>query len=130
MFKGDSVQKILSGKFTLKLQSKQWPYTKKNPAYGRQRISRPIWILAPIPKKSCLLRQNSTIFFCSAILHPLLLKVWKSETSVFHYFSPRITNLIFFLDIWLWEVGAERRLNGTSKANRRTDGHTDKHFDL
>ena len=38
------------------------------------------------------------------------------------------------LDIRLWEVGAKRHLNGTSKVNRqthtRTHGHTDGHFDL
>ena len=33
------------------------------------------------------------LFFCAAILHPLLVKVYKSETTTFHYFSPRIPNL-------------------------------------
>ena len=39
----------------------------------------------PIPKKSCLVRQNlpQKNFFCTAILHPLLVKVLKSETSNF-----------------------------------------------
>ena len=31
----------------------------QNPVYGRQRISRPIWIVAPIIKKSCSVRQKS-----------------------------------------------------------------------
>ena len=43
-----------------------------------------------------------------------------------------------FLEIRLWEVGAKRRLNGTSKVNRRTDTQTgtrtdtrtDGHFDF
>ena len=30
---------------------------------------------------------------CAVILHPLLVKVFKSETTSFHYFSPRILNL-------------------------------------
>ena len=40
-------------------------------------------------------RQNlpKTNFFCVAILHPLLVKVFKSETFSFYYFSPRIPNL-------------------------------------
>ena len=34
-----------------------------------------------------------TNFFCEAISHPLFEKVLKSETTSFHYFSPRIPNL-------------------------------------
>ena len=33
------------------------------------------------------------LFFCAAILHPLLIKVFEPETTSFHYFSPRIPNL-------------------------------------
>ena len=35
-------------------------------------------------------KQN---LFCAAILYTLLVKVFKSETTSFHYFSPRIPNL-------------------------------------
>ena len=34
------------------------------------------------------------------------------------------------LDIRLWEVGAKRRLNGTSKVDTQTDGHTDRQTDI
>ena len=54
--------------------------------------------------------------------------MFKSETTSFHYFSPRI------LDIRHREVGEKRRLNGISKVNTHTDKHTNKHtyghFDL
>ena len=37
-------------------------------------------------------RISKNIFFCAAILHPLLLKVFKCETISFNYFSPRTSN--------------------------------------
>ena len=42
---------------------------KKNPAYRRQSISRPLRIVAPIQKKTLLVRQNSPKhnFFCAPI---------------------------------------------------------------
>ena len=43
---------------------------------------------------------------------------------------PKDSKFLKILDIRLWEVWAKRRLNGTSKVNRRTDGHADGHFDL
>ena len=45
--------------------------TKKNPAFKAQ-----------FAKK--------LTFFCAAILHPLWAKVFKPETTPFHYFSPKI----------------------------------------
>ena len=128
--------------------------------------------------------------FAAAILDYFWAKMFTSETTYFHYFSPRIPNLlqfwtsnfgkwgkktfnqslkvnIFFLihnkknscgnfrpflskkfqiwhllllpkdseslkllDIQHREVGGKRRLNGTSKGNRQTHGHTDGHFNL
>ena len=54
-----------------------------------------------------------------------------------HFFPllfPKDSESLKILDIRLWEVGADRPLNGTSKVNRqtdgRTDGQTDGHFDL
>ena len=44
----------------------------------------------------CFVRQNQpkkTIFFCSAILDHFQTKMLKSETTSFHYFSPRFLNL-------------------------------------
>ena len=52
--------------------------------------------------------------------------MFKSETTSFHYFSPKDSESLKNLDIRLWKVGAQRRLNGTSKVNTRTDGHTDR----
>ena len=70
------------------------------------------------------LREVGANLFCAAILQPLLVKVFKSETTSSHYFSPRILN---FLKIWksAFKVGAKRRLNVTSKVKRYTDRHTD-----
>ena len=67
----------------------------------------------------CFVRQNQPkekTFFL-AILDHIQTKMLKSETTYFHYFSSRIWNLNFFLDILLWEVGAKR--------HRLTDGQTD-----
>ena len=37
--------------------------------------------------------SKKTIFFCAAILDHFQTKMFKSETTSFHYFSPRIPNL-------------------------------------
>ena len=66
----------------------------------------------------CFIRQNQQqkkTFFCAAIFDNFQTKNFKSETTSFHYFSP-------ILDIQLQEVGAKRRLKGTSKVKRRTHG--------
>ena len=54
-----------------------------------------------------------------------------------HFFPllfPKDSKSIKILDIRLWEVGAKRPLNGTSKVNRQTNTQTarqtDGHFDL
>ena len=51
-----------------------------------------------------------------------------------HFFPLLFPQGFQILDIRLWEVGAKRRLNGTSKVKRqtdtRTDTPTDGHFDL
>ena len=59
-------------------------------------------------------------FFCQAILHPVIEKVFKSEAAFFFTF-PKNSESQNFLDIRLWEVGAKRHLNNTSKVIRRTD---------
>ena len=49
-----------------------------------------------------------------------------------HFFPllfPKGSESLKILDIRLREMGAKRRLNGTSKVNRRTDGQTDKQTD-
>ena len=51
-----------------------------------------------------------------------------------HFFPllfPKDSESLKILDIQLWEVGAERLLNGTSKVTHgHTDTQTDRHFDL
>ena len=51
---------------------------------------------------------------------------WSNLRTLF----PKDSKSLKFLDIRLWEVGAKRRLNSTSKVNRRTDGHTNRHTDI
>ena len=70
--------------------------------------------------------QQKKLINCVAILHPLLVKVFKSETTSLNSESLKIS------DIQLQEVGAKRRLNATSKVNIRTHTHKhmDGHFDL
>ena len=117
--------------------------TRKNPAYGRQSISRPMRIIAPMPKEGgpripknpiihreawfppCFVEQNQQKktffarqwgqwavgakrplnvtskvkkvggknFFCAAIFDNFQTKMFLSEITLFHYFSPRIPNL-------------------------------------
>ena len=56
-------------------------------------------------------------FFCVAILDHFQTKNFKSETTSFHYFSPRIPTLLKY-----WTS------NGTSKVNTHT--HTNTHMDI
>ena len=76
-------------------------------------------------------REEGKIHPCAAILHPLLVKVFKSETTSFYSFSPRIPNLNF------WPPTLGRGGQKTFKqylkreqTDTRTHGHTDRHFDL
>ena len=74
--------------------------------------------------------NKSQTFFCAAILHPLKVKVFFSIWD--HFFSllfPEDSKSLKLLDIQLWEVGAKRLWNGTSKVNTRTEGHTNGHFE-
>ena len=59
---------------------------------------------------------------------PFISKSFKSETTSFHYFSPKDSESLNFLDIRFWEVGAKRLLNGTSKSEQ-TDTQTPRHMD-
>ena len=69
--------------------------------------------------------SKKTNFFRAAILDHFHTKMLKSETSFFPLLFPKDSESLKFLDIRLREVGAKRRLNGTSKVNRRTNGQTD-----
>ena len=73
-------------------------------------------------------------FFSAAIFHPLLVKVFKHETTSF----PKDSESLKIMDMRLWVVGANQRLNGTSKGNRptnrqknrQTNRHMDRHFEF
>ena len=56
----------------------------------------------------------------------------KSFNFFFNFFPllfHKDSKSLKILDIWLWEVGAKRRLNNISKLNRQTDGRTDTQTD-
>ena len=78
-------------------------------------------IVGPIPKEFRISRN---------IGHPTLGSGGKKTFKRY----PKNSESLEILDIRRWEVGAKRRLNGTSKVNRRTDRQTDEqtdgHFDL
>ena len=59
-----------------------------------------------------LLKNN---YFSAAILHPFYVKVFKSETTSFHPFSPKDFENLNSLDIRRYEVGAKRHLKGVKK---------------
>ena len=73
--------------------------------------------------------KSETCFLCGEFTP------FKSESffSIWdHFFSllfPKDSKSQKLVDIQLWEVGAKRRWNGTSKVNIRTDGHTNGHFE-
>ena len=59
----------------------------------------------------------------------------KKKVQMLYHFLPLLfpkdSESLKIFDIRLWEVGAKRPLNGTSKqTNRQTDTQTDGHFDL
>ena len=74
----------------------------------------------------CKANQQKKTFFCAAIFDNFQTKMFKSETTSFPYFSPKNSESLKILDIRLREVGAKRRLNGTSKKNTHMDGQTDR----
>ena len=92
--------------------------------------SQPIWIVAPIPKKTTYRRQSifwqmriatpipknptgkkkitkKKLFFGTAILHPLWEEVFKSEKT-FHYFSSRIPKIKKKFGHWTLGSGGKK----------------------
>ena len=65
----------------------------------------------------CKAKSAKKQTFCAAILDNFQTTMFKSETT---------SESLNILDIRLREVGPKRRLNGTSKVNRWTDGQTDR----
>ena len=79
----------------------RWKIEEKNPAYGRQRISRLMRIVAPITKKSFMSKS---------------FQIWD------HFFPllfPKDSKNLKSLDIGLREVGAKRLVNGLRNKNTK-----------
>ena len=72
-------------------------------------------------KKQTILRRN---------FRPLPNKNVSIWDHFFPLLLPKDSDSLKILDIRLWEVGAKRRLNGTSKVNTRTNRRTDGQTDL
>ena len=53
------------------------------------------------------------------------LKIYIPDLTLSHIDQLQDFESLNILDIRLWEVGAKRRLNGTSKVNTQTDSRTD-----
>ena len=68
-------------------------------------------------KKNKKLRRDFT---------PFTSKSFQIRDHFFALLLPKDCASLKFLDIQPWEVGAKRRLNGTSKMNTWTDKQTDK----
>ena len=62
-------------------------------------------------------------FFCAAILHQLLVKVFVSGITSFHYYSPRILNLqkIWTSDFRKWGQKTFKRYFKSEQRHRQTD---------
>ena len=65
-------------------------------------------------------------FFCRNDFTPFISKSFQTSDHFFPLRFPKDSENLKKFDIGLWEVGAKRRLSGTSKVNRQTDKHMDK----
>ena len=60
-------------------------------------------------------------FFAAAILHPFSAKKYKSETTYFHYFSPRILNILKVWTLDFKKLGQkDRKQSEQSGTDRQT----------
>ena len=57
---------------------------------------------------------------------PFFSKSFKIREHFFTLLLPKNSKSVNICDIRFWEMGAIRRLTGTSKVNRQTDRHTDR----
>ena len=94
-----------------------WRYAKisDTPFDQRSLIHREAWF------PPCFVRQNECGNFRQ--LSNKNVQIWD------HFFPllfPKDSKSLKILDIQLWEMGAKRHLNGTSKVNTQTDGQTDR----
>ena len=105
---------------------------KKNPAYGRQRISRPIWIVAPITNKASTIRQKipkTNPFLCGNFTL-FIIKSCPIWDCFFPLLLPKDSEALQVLALRLQKVGAKRRLNSTSQVNKQTDRLSDTQTDI
>ena len=99
---------------------KKYAKTSDTPFDQRSLIHREAWF------PHCFVRQNQpnkTIFFGD--FRPLPNKNVQIWDHFFPLLFAKDSESLKILDIWCREVGAKRRLNCTSKVNRRTDGRTE-----
>ena len=96
----------------------------KNPAYGRQRISRPMRIVAPIPKNLASKAKFATKKTMRGDLAPFMSKSFTIWDHFFLLLFPKDSKYLKSLDIWIWEVGAKRPLNGVKKCDGQTNKQT------
>ena len=78
----------------------------------------------------CKAKLAKKDFFSRGNFKQLLKKIFQIQDHFFPLLFPKDSESLKILDIRLREVGAKRRLNGTSKVNRRTHKHTDRQTDI
>ena len=90
----------------------------KSPAYGRQRIFRPIRIVASIPKKILIVRQNLLKNFLQCNFTPFMRKIFQIRDHFFPLLFSKDSKNQKSLDIGLWEVGAKRTFKRSEQINK------------
>ena len=93
----------------------------KNPACGRQRISRPMRIVAPIPKhpaSKAKFAKINTFFLRGNFTRTLYEQNFQIWDHFFPFLFPKDSEYQKSLDIGLREVGAKKHLNVTSKSEQ------------
>ena len=82
-------------------------------------------IVAPIPKhpasKAKFAKINTFFFLRSNFTRTLYEQNFQIRDHFFPFLFSKDSEYQKSLDIGLWEVGAKKHLNGTSKVNRHTD---------
>ena len=95
--------------------------TRKNPAYRRQSIFRPMRIVAQIqkdPTSKAKFVKNNTFFFCSAMLHLLWEKKYSNLRPLLSISFPQGFRKFNKLGHWTWGSGRKRRLNEVNKGKK------------
>ena len=98
--------------------SRNMPKLAIYPFYQRSLIHREAWF------PPCFVRQNQPKK--NGDFRPFPNKNVEIWEHFFPLLFPKDSESLKIMDIQLWEVGAKRRLNGTSKVNTRTNRRTDR----